>query len=200
MSHSARSCLLVSSTAAVVLTACAVGTPFSRPSEDFVRLGETTRAQIEQRFGKPNDEKTFRQDDVAGQLIQYTYSNDAEPPKMPNSLCIRSLTFALVNEVVFAELFVSACASDHTDFDERKVSTIVRGQTRCGEVVSILGRPSYRAIYPLTTEKGDLQIAYTFQYMKRPLLRLNMYEKSLQVFCDANGVVREWSFSESGDR
>ena len=200
MSYSARGCLLVSSTAAVVLTACAVGTPFNRPSEDFVRLGETTRAQIEQRFGRPNDEKTFRQDDVAGQLIQYTYSHDAEPPKMPNSLCIRSLTFALVNEVVFAEHFVSACASDHTDFDERKVSTIVRGQTRCGEVVSILGRPSYRAIYPLTTGKGDLQIAYTFQYMKRPLLQLNMYEKSLQVFCDANGVVRELSFSESGDR
>lgn len=200
MSYSARACFVACSTVAAFLTACAVGTPFNRPPEDFVRLGETTRAQIEQRFGKPDEEKSFRQDDVAGQFIQYTYANDAEPPKMPNTLCIRSLSFALVDGVVFAEYFVSDCASDHTDFDERKATTIIKGQTRCSEVVAILGRPSYRAIYPLTTEKGHMQIGYSFQYVKRPLLQLNMYEKSLQVVCDTNGVVREVTFSESEGR
>jgi hypothetical protein len=185
---------------AAVLTACAVGTPFSRPPEDFVRLGETTRAQIEQRFGRPDDEESFRQDGVAGQFVQYTYMNDAEPPKMPNTLCMRQLGFALVDGVVFAEHFVSDCASDHTDFDERKASTIIKGQTHCSEVVAILGRPSYRATYPLTTEKGDMHIGYSFQYMKRPPLQLNMYEKSLQVVCDANDVVQKITFIESGDR
>jgi hypothetical protein len=186
--------------AIALLTACAVGSQFSRPPEDSVRLGHTTRAQVEARLGRPGDEKSIRHDGLQARLIQYTYSNDAETAKMPNSLCIRSLTYVLVDDVVYAEGFVSACAADHTDFDERKAADIVKGQTRCDEVPQLLGRPSFRAIHPVAKVKGEYVIGYQFKYVKRPLLQLDMYEKDLEVVCDANGVVREVASSEAGDR
>jgi hypothetical protein len=186
--------------AIVLLTACAVGSQFSRPPEDFVRLGFTTRPQVEARLGRPGDEKNFRQDGLQGRAIQYTYSNDAETAKMPNSLCIRSLTYMLVDDVVYAEGFISACAADHTDFDERKAANIVKGRTRCDEVPQLLGRPSFRAIYPVAKMNGEYVIGYQFKYVKRPLLELNMYQKDLEVVCDVNGIVREVASSEAGDR
>jgi hypothetical protein len=185
---------------AVILSACAAGAHFTRPGDDVVRLGETTRAQIEQWLGKPSDETSVRQGDVVARLIQYTYANDAEAPKMPNSLCIRSLTFAFVDNVVIGEYFLSACASDHTDFDERKASAIVKGVTRCEELHSLLGRPASRAIYPVATRKGELQIGYTFQYVTRPLLQPGVYRKSLEIDCDSNGLVRGVAFSEGAER
>jgi outer membrane protein assembly factor BamE (lipoprotein component of BamABCDE complex) len=183
-----------------LLTACAVGSQFTRPPEDFVRLGYTTRAQVEARLGTPGDVQNFRQDGLQIRAIQYTYANDAETAKMPNSLCIRSLTYMLIDDVVYGEGFLSACAADHTDFDERKAADIVKGRTRCDEVPQLLGRPSFRAIYPVTKVSGEYVIGYQFTYVKRPLLQLNMYQKDLEVLCDVNGVVREVASSEAGDR
>jgi hypothetical protein len=182
------------------LAACAVGTQFMRPPEGVVRLGETTRAQLEARLGAPDREQRYRQDTLQARLVDYTYSNDSETAKMANSLCIRSLSFVLVEDVVFAELFTSSCASDHTDFDDRRAGDIVKGTTRCDDVIAMLGRPAYRAIHPVAKEKGNIDIGYRFLYPKRPLLQLNMYEKALGIVCDADGVVKEVSLTEAGDR
>jgi hypothetical protein len=182
------------------LAACAVGTQFTRPPEGFVRLGEATRAGVEARLGRPDREQSYRQDGLQARFVDYTYSNDTETPKMANSLCIRSLTFVLVDDVVFAEGFASSCASDHTDFDQRRVSDIVKGTMRCDDVIAMLGRPAYRAIHPVAKEKGGTDIGYRFLYPKRPLLQFSMYEKVLGIVCDAGGVVQEVSFTESGDR
>lgn len=195
MSNSASSVSLVAIT---LVVACAVGSPFTRPSEDFVRLGETPRAQVEARFGRPGEEKNFRQDGLQLKAIQYIYSDSSETAKMPNSLCIRSLVFVLVDDVVFAEGFISACAADHTDFDERKSAGIVKGRTHCDELPQLMGRPSFRAIHPVAKVEGESIVGYQFKYAKRPLLQLDMYEKDLEIVCDANGVVREVSFSEAG--
>jgi len=182
------------------LAACATGTAFTRPPEEFARLGETTRAQVQARLGKPNAEQTTRRDGLAIRMIQYTFSDSAEQSKVPNSLCVRSITFALVDDVVFAEAFVSACLSDHTDFDERSADRVVKGQTRCADVPAVLGRPAYRAISPVAGATGESEIGYQFMFMRRPLLQLDMYSKELLIHCDAQGVVREVTFTESGQR
>lgn len=184
--------------AVAVLAACAIGTPFVRPPDDSVRLGETTRAQIVERFGPPDDEVRRRVDGHALTVISYTYSNNAEPTRVPNTLCVRSIEFTLSGDVVVGEGFASACASDHTDFDERKAADIVKDKTRCDEVIAMLGRPAARAIYPIAREKGELFLAYRFLYPKRPLLQLNIYQKVLGIGCGADGVVRETEFMESG--
>lgn len=185
---------------AVWLGGCATGTAFTRPPEGFSRLGETTRTQVETLLGKPDSVETVRRDGLVAQRVGYTFSDGAEPAKVPNTLCIRSITFALVGDIVFAEQFVSACLSDHTDFDERKADRLIKGQTRCDEVPAILGRPSYRAIYPLTKEEGEVEIGYAFQFFRRPLLQFDLYRKELLILCDAARLVREVTFSEAGNR
>jgi hypothetical protein len=187
---------LVAAVAAVA--ACAIGTAFVRPAEDFVRLGETTRAQVIERFGKPDDEQHRRRDEHTLTVISYTYSNNAEATKVPNTLCVRMIEFTLSGDVVVGESFASACASDHTDFDEHKARDIVKDKTRCDEVVAVLGRPAGRAVYPVAREKGEMYLAYHFLYAKRPLLQLNLYQKVLGIGCSADRVVRETEFMERG--
>lgn len=182
------------------LGGCATGTAFTRPPEGFARLGETTRAQVEARLGKPDSEETLRRNGLVARTIGYTFSNSAEEAKVPNTLCIRSITLVLVDDIVFAEEFISACLSDHTDFDERKADRLVKGQTLCAEVPAILGRPSYRAMHPLTKDKGDVEIGYEFQFFRRPLLQFDMYRKELLIRCDADGLVRDVTFTEAGNR
>jgi hypothetical protein len=185
---------------AVLLGACAMGTQFTRPAQDAVQLGVTTRAQIEARLGKPEEEETLRQNGMILKGISYSYSNSSEATKVPNTLCIRAVRFAFLDDVAVAEGFNSACAADHTDFDEGKVGQIVKGQTRCDEVIALFGRPSYRGIYPVATEAGNLSIGYHFSYAKRPLLQFKSFQKNLDVLCDSAGVVQEVTYSEVGDR
>lgn len=180
-------------------TGCAIGTAFVRPPEDFVKLGETTRAQIVERFGKPDDEDSKRRNGHHFKVISYTFSSNAEAPKVPNTLCVRTIEFTLADDIVVGEGFVSSCAFDHTDFDEHKRGWIFKGETTCEDVIALFGRPAQRAIYPIATEKANLLIAYRFMYVKRPLLALNIYHKALGFECDADGVVRDTAYAESGE-
>lgn len=182
------------------LGGCTTGTAFTRPPEAFARLGETTRAQVEARLGKPDSEETVRRDGLVVRMVGYTFSDTSESAKVPNTLCIRSITLGLVGDTVFAEHFVSACLSDHTDFDERQADRLIKGQTSCDEVPAILGRPSYRAIHPLTQAEGEVEIGYEFQFFRRPLLQFDLYRKELLIRCDAGGRVRDVTFSETGNR
>lgn len=186
--------------AALWLSACAVGTPFVRPAPEVIELGKTTYAQVVERFGKPSDETRSRKDDQPLRAINYTHASDAEAAKVPNTLGIRQIVFVFADDIVVAEGFVSSFASDSTDFDDRRVGEIVKGKTRCDDVVAMLGRPSMRAIYPVVDNRGESAIGYEFKYVKRPILQFKMFVKGLIVSCDAAGIVTSSSYSESGDR
>jgi hypothetical protein len=190
----------VALSAALLLVACAIGTAFVRPPEDSIRLGETTRAQIVERFGKPDEEQHLRKNGQTLANLSYTFSSGAEATRLANSLCVRSIEFSLSGDVVVEESFVSSCAADHTDFDEGKVADIVKGKTRCDEVIAMLGRPAARAIYPIASDKGEVFLGYRFMAPKRPLLQFNIYRKALAVVCGPDGIVRETEFVEVGER
>jgi len=184
--------------AAAALAACSVGAPFVRPTQDSIELGKTTYRQLVERLGKPEDEKPTRLDGVQMRLVAWSYANNADPPKVPDTLGMRQLEYLVANDVVVAERFASSFASDHTDFDEKEVATIVEGKTRCEQVVALLGRPSVRAIHPVADKEGDTAIGYIFLYAKRPLLQFNIYSKTLVVQCGPDGVARSVKFTEEG--
>jgi hypothetical protein len=186
--------------AAAMLAACTVGSPFVRPQEDSIRLGETTRAQIIERFGKPQEERQVRSDSHLLRAITYFFGNEMEAPKLAGTVCVRVLYFIFSEEIVVGEGFASSCAADHTDFDARKAADIVKGKTRCDDVIASMGRPGGRGIYPAVDNKGELNIAYMFNSVSLPGRTPKTYEKKLDIICDPNGVVRETLFVESGDR
>jgi len=193
--------LVFSVAAASVLVSCSVGTQFVRPPADFVRLGETTRAQIVERYGKPQDERQISSNGRQVATVGYFFASQSEAAKVPGTLCVRTLMFTLSDDVVVGEGFRSSCLSDHTDFDERRVGEIVKGKTRCDEVVAMLGRPAAREIYPSLEKKGDMGIYYFFEYVAQPGRdKPKEFTKELLVTCDPEGVVSDTSFAESGTR
>jgi len=182
-----------------MLAACAVGTEFVRPAPEAIEVGKSTYNQVIEHFGKPKDETRVRKNDELLRAISYTYANDMESAKVPNTLAARNIFFLFLGEVVVAEEFNSSFASDSTDFDQRKVGDIVKGKTRCEEVVQMLGRPAGKAIYPAIDKRGESAIVYGFSYVKRPLLQFKTYSKQLKVVCDSGGVVTDVSYVEAGD-
>jgi hypothetical protein len=186
--------------ATLMLTACATGTPFTRPPADAIQLGKTTVDQVIERLGKPGRDEMVRSDKGQFRTIVYTRSDDTEATQVPRTLGIRQLAFVLSDDVVISERFDSSFASDSTDFDDRKVGQVVEGKTRCDDVVEMFGRPAARAIYPAVKKEGETYIGYMFRYIKRPVHQFKMFGKGLSVLCDQAGIVKEMSYSESGDR
>lgn len=199
-SHASRPSFPVA--AAAILAACAttIGTQFARPPEDFVRLGQTTEKQVLDRFGKPQAEERSRSD---GQLLRgmsYYFGSETEPAKDPGTVCFRKLMFVLADDIVIRETFQSSCTSDHTDFDERKASGIVKGKSRCDEVIAVMGPPNSRAILTTGARKGQRGFGYLYTNFARSKDPAKPYSKSLRFFCDPNGLVSEISFTEEGSR
>jgi hypothetical protein len=188
--------------AAVLLTACAttIGTQFARPPADAVRLGETTGEQVVAQFGKPQDEKRYRADGQLLRTMAYYFGSETEPAKDPGAVCFRRLVFVLSDDTVIRETFESSCVADHTDFDERKASEIVKSKTRCEDAIAIMGRPNSRGIDPAGGKKGQLGIGYLYSNFARSVDTAKPYRKELELLCDPDGIVREMSFREFGSR
>lgn len=185
--------------ASVMLTACAVGTDFVRPPADAIELGKTTYKQVEERFGKPKDETRVQHNKELLRAVSYSYANDFDSPKVPNTMAMRQLILLFSGDIVVMESFNSSFAADSTDFDQHKVGDIIKAKTRCSEVVQLLGRPSGRAIFPAVDKQGESAMSYEFSYVKRPLLKFKTYQKGLKVMCDSEGVVSDVSYTEAGD-
>lgn len=184
-----------------VLVSCGVGTQFVRPPADFVRLGETTRAQVVERYGKPQDERKISENGRRVFTVGYFFASESEAAKVPGALCVRTLMFTLSENVVVGEGLRSSCLSDHTDFDETKIANVVKGKTRCDEVIERFGRPSAREIYPSIEKKGDTGVYYIFAYMSlRAGEKPKEFKKEFLVMCDPAGVVSDTSYTESGTR
>jgi hypothetical protein len=191
---------VLSVVAAVALSAGAADQALVRPAEDAVRLGETTRAQVVERFGKPKLERQFRKNGALLRSLEYFSASEAEAPKVPGTGCMRWMIFFVSDVVVVGDGFVSACASDHTDFDEGRARDIVKGRTRCDEVIAMLGRPAMRGIHPAGVKQGELNVGYLFRYEAGAGRQARSYLKDLEIICDPQGVVRDVMFDEVGSR
>jgi len=189
------------------LTGCVsttIGTSFVRPPPDFVRLGETTEAQIVQRLGKAQDQTELRSDGHLLRVVTYFFGNREEAAHPTDAICMRALVYRFSGAMVVSEAFVSSCAADHTDFDERKADAISIGSTRCADVVALLGRPHARSIHPAVRTPGEELIGYLFESLGpgpsyAPTITRE-YSKKLEFTCDAGGIVRDKSFVEEGQR
>jgi outer membrane protein assembly factor BamE (lipoprotein component of BamABCDE complex) len=189
------------------LAGCAtptIGTSFVRPPPDLVRLGETTEAQIVQRLGKPQDQAELRSDGHPLRVVTYFFGNREESAHPVDAVCMRVLVYRFSGATVVGEAFVSSCAADHTDFDERKADGITIGSTRCADVVALLGRPHARSIHPVVRTPGEEAIGYLFESLGpgpsyAPTI-IREYSKKLEFTCDAGGIVRDKSFIEEGRR
>ena len=75
----------------------------------------------------------------------------------------RALTYYFYNDTLVGEEFISSVKSDNSNFDDKQVEGIKKGQTTRAEVTKLLGEPTATFIPPMVKETSGEAIGYTYQ-------------------------------------
>lgn len=190
---------LIAVVAALTLAACA-GTPFKRPDAGTVVPGRTTGAEVQALMGAPLQTGEVLKNGETLRVLRYAYAEAGGTGRYPGVTPGRAQVFTLWRDQVVGQEFVSSFQGDATDFDDSRVSTIVKGRTTRREVEALLGKPNGEAIYPVISRRGETGMLYSYSHVTGAPLRLRAYQKVLLVAVDAAGLVTEVEFTSSGER
>ena len=188
--------------ALIVLTGCAgAGRDFIRPDADTFKLGQTTYSQVVQRMGEPKTVSDVVQNGKQVKSVVYSYANVSGQPLEDGVIPYRGMTYSFYNDTLVGEQFMSSFKSDNSNFEEKLVDRIQKGQTRRAEVIQLLGPPTASFIVPMVKETSDEAIGYTYQAIRGGLFSgLKVYAKALRVSFDRSGVVTEVEYSSQGTK
>ena len=182
------------------LAGCA-GTDFVRPSIDTLKNGHTTYAQILEKMGPPRREGTMTKNEKQLKVITYAYATTGGKAVRESVVPARAQAFYFYNDTLVGHEFGSSFAVDHSDFDDKKVSDIVKGKTTRAEVIQLVGKPGGYYVYPLIkSTSGDAVVyVYTETTSDAPF-SVKQFRKVLIVSFDTAGLVSEVDFSSSGNK
>lgn len=181
------------------LAGCA-GTNFKRPDPAALTLGQSTLAQVTQVMGTPTQTGETARNGTKFKISRYAYAEGAGTGKYPGVVPARAMSFMTHDDVLVADEFVSSFPEDATDFDDTKVTAIVKGKTTRQEVQALLGAPNGRAIHPYVKNPGEVASVYSYSQAKGNVFNMKFYAKSLIVSYDANGVVTDVEYTSSGEK
>lgn len=186
--------------AVTLLTGCA-GTNFVRPEAGSLVLGQSKRADVVQRLGAPFQTGELTKNDKQLKIAKYAYAQGAGGDALyPGVVPARSLAYAFFDDTLVSEEFVSSFKADATDFDGTKVQQIVKGKSKKGDVVALLGKPTGEAIHPVVKNSGERALLYSYIQAKGSGFNLKFHSKVLLVSYDSSGVVTEVEYTTSGDQ
>jgi len=86
-------------------------------------------------------------------------------------------------------VFILACASAGSRFDDTKIQQIEKGKTTQGEVRQLLGEPSGKGV------NADGSVKWQYYYSKSSVIG-GASTKIFEITFDKNGIVREYSYQE----
>ena len=177
--------------ALVLAGLCLLGADFARPDPASFALGSTTEAEIHQRFGNPYGQTTSSVGDRVVTTLQYTY---AEP--RTGVIPARAMTYSFYEGRLVGFDYSSSFAADETNFDDKVVKRIKRGETTRTEVLAIAGPPTGQFIYPTPQATVPGRRAYVYGYSRSERLApatIETANKVLTIAFDDHDVVAELS-------
>lgn len=68
------------------------------------------------------------------------------------------------------------------------------------EVVTLLGPPNGKGIYPFIKKSDETAYVYSYSHAKGNAFNMQFYSKSLIVSFDAAGVVSDVEYTSSGEK
>jgi hypothetical protein len=172
-----------------------------RPEPGFLKLGETTPAQVFERLGRPTSRETLTRNGRPISVLAYLYTTEAEKHHGDaGAIASRSLYLFFHEDRLAGHEFRSNVAVDHTDFDLRKARTIVKARTTRQEVIALLGPPSGYLSFPVIDASLGEAMVYAYTQQRRvPLGAPMVYTKSLVIGFDAHGTTTETFYATSGN-
>ena len=186
---------------AVLLAAlggCA-GRDFTRPPADTLTLGQTTAAEIRQRFGEPSRQGTVLRNGETMKSLSYGYASGAGS-LVGDVTPSRGMGFYLWNDALVGHEFTSSFDIDTTDFDATKVPQIRRGETTEAGVTALLGPPSGAYIYPMIPDKAARGLVYLWAQTRGTAFSLKFYQQLLVITVGPTGVVSDVQLTTTGER
>jgi len=184
---------------AFVLAGCA-GTNFKRPDAGALVLGKSTTADVTRVMGTPMQTGELLKNNEKIKTLRYAYAEGASTGRYPGVTPARAMVFSTFNDLLIGQEFMSSFTNDATEFDETKVTSIVKGKSTRADVIALLGKPTGDVAYPLAKTKGDTGIVYGYSHVKGSVFNMKFYSKMLIVSIDASGVVTDVDYTSSGEK
>lgn len=191
---------------------------FVRPSLDTFKLGQATYGQVVDKMGNPTTYRTeANPDGTKLKIITYSYVsangkdglNSAVPP-------VRELVFYFLIPIggdggftsaytsnrykLVGQKFTSTFKSDSANYDDTKMSGIVKGKSNLAEVVQVLGNPSASFVTPMVKEaSGEIEaIEYTRADTSSDAEAGN--NKTLRIAFDDKGLASDIEYTSSDNK
>jgi hypothetical protein len=131
----------------------------------------------------------------------YVYATTGGEPLEDGVIPARALSYYFHNDVLVGQEFVSSFKSDNSNFDETKVSGIIKGKTTRADVVQLMGKPTATFVFPMVSQTSGEALGYTYQTTRGGAFSgFKFYMKALRVTFDDSGLVLDVDYSSSGNK
>jgi hypothetical protein len=190
-----------------LLAACQTGQNFARPAPDAFMLGKATESEILSSFGAPATRRTettsetkrdpsktrFDSAGLAGsyERLIYIHADRTATIWVGAPPTTKGIAFTFLNGTLIMYDFSSNFEEDSSNFDESRVSALIKGTSTKADVVALFGQPTGRAIYPLIERVGD----EVYKYGYAQTTRQERSVKQLNLLFDPEGVLVDFRFS-----
>ncbi|MBS1155129.1 MAG: hypothetical protein H6R07_1053 [Proteobacteria bacterium] len=181
------------------LSGCA-GTNFVRTSDDQLIIGKTTEAELKAKLGAPYREGTVTKNDQQIKTMSYAYASTSGEAAAPGVTAARSQGYYIFKDVLAGHEFTSSWKQDSTDFDESKISQIVKGKSTRKDVTALYGLPNGKYAYPVIPAQGDEAYVYLYSQTSGSAFSLKFFNKLLVITFGADGIAKNVEFSSSGQK
>ena len=191
--------LIISALFAIFLSGCA-GTKFQKPDPNSLKIGKSTNAELLVKLGTPSKIEEYSSYNQIIKKFTYTYAENGAAAKYQNVLPARTLNLHIHNDILVGYQFSSSFIEDATDFDESKLSLIIKNKSSRSDVEEILGKPSSESIFPIVP-KNNTSIMYTYNHFKNSGAdKDKSYSKFLVLGFNLQEIVTISSYSSNGEK
>lgn len=191
--------LLLAFLFAAILSGCA-GTNFKRPEPQALVVGKSTSSDVTRVMGSPLQAGELLKNGEKIKTARYAYAEGAGTGRYPGVTPARAMVFSTFSDLLVGQEFVSSFPDDATEFDETKVSAIIKGKSTRADVISLLGKPNGEALYPLIKSKTESGIIYSYSHAKGSVFNMKFYSKILIVSFDEKDVATDVDYVSSGEK
>ncbi len=178
----------------LLFAGCAtVGRNFSLENVSELVLRETTKSDAKFLFGEPNSLTASSNNDGDIEVMNYVYASGSLA-----SATARVLFLEFKENKLNAYVYNSGFKEDETIFNYDSKDNIVRNSSTKEDVLSIMGAPSGKALYPTSfkdypEDHEDVSEVWTWSYTSPSdgLDTSTIKSQSVNVFFDDKGIVME---------
>jgi outer membrane protein assembly factor BamE (lipoprotein component of BamABCDE complex) len=179
-----------------ILAGCSSQKDFVRPSKDAFTLGKSSHDDVIKAMGNPTFEG--KEVDFNGEKVKSSTFFYTESPAFWGMIIEKhSLNYTTLSNVVVSEEYNSSYDKDKTKFDLDKIPLIKKGMSEL-DVLTLMGTPSGRCIYPVIKDKTGHGLIYGYNYARFAGMLTSNNDYMLAVTIDSNGAVSDVLYKVDG--